>query len=455
MSLGWSTRRRGLSASVAVLVTGLASLSLATSSVTPAAANASRLARATPTIRMQPLVRRVERGRQSGQSLFTCQDPGSVPACYGPDQIRTAYQVQPLIDHGVTGRGRTIVVVIAYSPTGLSDDVHTFDAAWGLTDPSLSIVAPFGATWDPTNAEQVGWSGEADLDIQWAHVIAPDAKIVVVEGKSSSDADLLAATQYAVDHDLGDVVSHSFGDAEHCLPAALLRKQHAVFDAATRKHITLVAAAGDNGSAQPTCDYTSFAKDVLSPASDPNVLAVGGTRLVADPTSGGYGSETVWNESSTIEAAGGGGFSSAFARPSYQNGAVPGARRGLPDVSYDGAVDGGVLVYWGLGGGWFEVGGTSAGTPQWAGLVALASQVAHHSIGFVNPRLYAVGRSRASGAAFHDITVGDNTYTYLASDGSSVTIPGYPAAKGWDPATGWGSPRAAVVVPLMAAGSKS
>ena len=184
-----------------------------------------------------------------------------------------------------------------------------------------------------------------------------------------------------------------------------------------------------------------------SGVSDPLVFGVGGTQLVTD-TSGDYQSESVWDEPG-FNAAGGGGFSSVYSAPSYQT-PLDLSSRGVPDVAYDAAHGSGVLFVWSSSGQGadlvFTSGGTTAGVAQWAGLVALADERAGHPLGSINPALYAIAADPVIYAQdFHDITAGDNTY-----HGTSQTVPGYPAAPGWDPASGLGSPRADALVPQLA-----
>src|SRR5580765_5222184 len=113
--------------------------------------------------------------------------------------MRAAYQVQPLLDAGYTGAGRTIVIIDAYGSSTITSDTAVFNALWGLPAADLTVYKPFGV--DPTSpANASGWSGETTLDVQWAHAIAPGAKIALVIAKSNDDADILDATQYAVDN---------------------------------------------------------------------------------------------------------------------------------------------------------------------------------------------------------------------------------------------------------------
>jgi subtilase family serine protease len=378
---------------------------------------------------------------------FSCQL--TTPAgCYGPAQVRAAYGVDKLAAHGLTGAGRSIVIVDAFQSPTIAQDLATFDAAFELADPTLQIVAPDGLTpFDPNDGNMVGWSAEITLDVEWAHAIAPAAKIVLVLARSNQDEDILSATRFAVDHNLGDVISQSFGEAEQCVDPTLLNREHALFARATAKGITLLASSGDQGAALPTCDGTSFFKAASSPATDPFVTAVGGTILDANGLTGAYNSEVVWNEPD-FASAGGGGFSVKYRTPIYQAlQRLP--SRGVPDIAYNAAIIGGVLVVWsssGLGQNLvFSFGGTSAGSPQWAGLTALTDQAAHGRAGFLNPRLYLLAATPAYNRLFHDVTVGDNTYH------GDIEITGFTARRGWDAASGLGSPKADALVPVLAA----
>jgi subtilase family serine protease len=410
-----------------------------------------KVARKTPAIGAHPHYRVAGRVTDSADPVFSCQKPAPGDLqCYGPKQIRAAYGVDKLAAHGLTGRGRTIVVVDAFASPTLRSDLAAFDKLFNLPDPVLRVVAPDGKTpFDPKDDNQVGWAGEITLDVEWSHAIAPKAKIVLVLAKTNDDADILSATRFAVDHNLGDVISQSFGEAEQCMDPTLLAAQHKLFAKAVAKRMTLLASSGDDGAAQPTCDNTSFFKAASTPASDPNVTGVGGTMLSANGLTGAYKSEQVWNEP-TFESGGGGGLSVVYGAPGYQR-AQHLRTRGVPDVSYNAAIDGGVLVVWGDGSldpadqAVYIFGGTSSGSPQWAGLVALSAQLRHHRLGEINRALYALALApRIYNTQFHDITVGNNTFH------GPVTVPGFPARKGWDAASGLGSPKANAIVPALA-----
>jgi subtilase family serine protease len=205
----------------------------------------------------------------------------------------------------------------------------------------------------------------------------------------------------------------------------------------------VIASSGDNGALSDD-DFGKPVKEVSLPASDPLVLAVGGTTLTANPSTGTYISETAWNQGS--EAAGG-GFSHLYARPAYQDG-VPGISkmRDVPDVAGDAGEPGGTPIVAAVGSKtWIlAASGTSGSAPLWGGLIALADQYAHHDLGFVNPLIYRIARSSSYSQAFHDITTGNNSVT-----AGQAIVTGYQAGPGWDPVTGWGSPNGQVLIPLL------
>ena len=423
-----------------------------------------------------------------GYGLFSCQVGGSVGQCYDPYQMRHAYGIDKLIAAGYTGKGETIIIVDSYQSPNIVAQLNYFDSFYGL--PSLNglggafdktlgtfkQIAPGGLTpFDATDGNMIGWAEEISLDVLWAHAIAPGANIVLDLAKSNDDADILAATKYAVDHRLGDVISQSFGEAESCVDPKILTQEHQLFAKATLQGITLFASSGDEGAAQATCDGNSWIKSASSPASDPLVTGVGGTELVAadyclaslgcdpaaNPEAGTWLSETAWNEGppygdfqdefdSTL--ATGGGFSTIYREPSYQRSAIrAGKQRGVPDIAYSGAVMHGVLTYLDIPGipvGTYRFGGTSAGSPQWAAILAIADQKARHDLGFINSALYEIGSSsKAYAASLHDIRSGNNSasecvvYDANGLCTSQVSIAGYKAGKGWDAPTGLGTPK--------------
>jgi subtilase family serine protease len=411
------------------------------------------------------------RARATPGLPLPCQEPGASTPCYSPAQIQTAYAAAPLLKAGDNGAGQTVVIVDDSQDPSLGPDLHVFDQAFGLPDPQLSISS-VGCSLEPSWSCQPGAPGVANpgisleitIDVEWAHALAPGATIHLLEvnDDSATTAEQIleyyqAAAGYAITNRLGQVVSLSVGFAEACSTAAFIAFEHAIFLQAQKSNITVVAAAGDEGTAQFTCDATSFfpTPAVATPASDPLVLAVGGTHLKAS-ANGTYQGESAWTQVSVANnnGAGGGGFSQLYPKPGYQLG-VTGAMRGIPDVSINGDNNSGYIVECSYCNGgvrvFFSLGGTSISAPAWAGLVALADQLAHHPLGFINPALYQIARGPLYQAAFHDVTTGNNSYSFINAAGQPVTVPGYNATAGWDAATGLGTPDAQVLLPLLVA----
>lgn len=395
---------------------------------------------------------------------FPCQgrpiDGSKDIVCYDPSQMQQAYGVKPLLANGNDGTGRTIVIVDAYQNPYIASDLASFDELFDLPDPVFhNYVMPGTPAFDPDDANQVGWGGETTLDVLWAHAIAPGAKIALVSAKSNNDTDILDATQFAVDNDLGDVLSQSFGENENCVDPDLLAAEHRTFQQASRQGWTIFASSGDSGAAQFTCDNSGAVEVASSPATDPLVTGVGGTTLSAD-VDGNYQGETAWTEglfgitcNPPTDAAddvncSGGGFSDLYGKPSFQKSMVKGkVGRGVPDVSYNAGVNGGVLTVCSVCNDGepavFLFGGTSAGSPQWAGLAAIADQMAHHRLGDINPALYSIANSSSKyRSAFHDVTTGNNDVPEIGA--------GFDARRGWDAVTGLGTPNAQKLLPLLA-----
>jgi subtilase family serine protease len=383
--------------------------------------------------------------------------------CYTPAELRTAYDVTPLLDAGIGGRGRTVVLAeaaVPTSPSGAATDIRrdlaAFDARSGLPGARVqAITALSGPVPQPWLA-----SGEEVLDTEVVHAIAPQAQIkeLLLTPPAKPGRGTLAryrdAIRYTAGHQLGDVLSISSSTGEHCFTPAQVMALHAAAELAAAHRVTVVGSSGDFGAAGKPCPAGSQApvKEVGLPASDPLVTSVGGTRLDARLPGGRYGGETVWNTPPIPgllphSMASGGGFSTLFAVPGYQRG-VPGigGRRGVPDVASDADPAAGVAVVTVHGGhpAVNSADGTSAGAPLWAGLAALADQLAGRRLGFLNPGLYRIGAGPLGRIAFHDVTAGNNSVTFPPRQ-----ITGYQAGPGWDPVTGWGSPNAAVLLPLL------
>lgn len=409
--------------------------------------------------------------------VFSCQVIGLTNSnCLDPYEMRHAYQVDSLIAEGYNGSGETIVIVDAFQHPNLVAQMATFDSFYGLPAVQLTQIAPDGLTpFNKNNGNMVGWAEEISLDVEWAHAMAPGAKIVLVLAKSDNDVDIVSALRYAVNNNLGNVISMSFGENESCLGPKLTTAFHDVFAAATEKNITLFASSADQGAALNTCDGNSWVRAVSSPASDPLVTGVGGTELTvakyclpargcnpaSNPVAGTWESEKAWNEGLPYgdygnifgygTLSGGGGFSVVYDEPAFQQGVLHGVKqRAVPDISYNAALEHGVLTYLSIPGipnGFYLFGGTSAGAPQWAAITAIADQRAGTSLGFLNTAIYHVVQAhQAYAQSLHDITVGTNSSLQFDVLNNPVNIPGFNAGIGWDAATGAGTPMAPGIV---------
>ncbi len=321
-------------------------------------------------------------------------------AVYSPAQIRHAYGFDKV---NFTGAGQTIAIVDAYDDPTVVADLHKFDQQWGLADPKLTVAKMTSNGVGPK--ADSGWAMEIALDVEWAHAIAPGANILLVEAVNSSLSSLLGAVDYVRNQAGVSVVSMSWGAGEFSSEG-----YYDSYFTTPKGHagVTFVASSGDSGAPSSW------------PSISGNVLAVGGTTLTL--TSGNYGSEAGWSGS-------GGGYSPYLSEPGYQRGFQNTGHRSNPDVGYDADPRSGFYVN--QGGSWYAVGGTSAGAPQWAGLIAIANQGrAQAGLGTLGssllPAMYSL-----SNADFHDVTTGSN---------------GYRAGVGYDAVTGRGSPIANLVV---------
>lgn len=361
-------------------------------------------------------------------------------ACYTPAEIRKAYN----IPDSATGAGQTIVIVDAYGSPTIQSDLQLFDAVFGLPDPTLNIYYPTGRNIDTKGHKDIAanWAGETSLDVEWAHAIAPDATIDLVIASNAGGNVLNVAQRYAIQNHLGNVMSLSFGAPENAIKGGgnntQMAQAHANYVAAQAAGMTVFSSSGDNGATDGTSSVTAN-----YPASDPLVTAVGGTNLLFADDSGTYGSESVWNDADnclfgcTAGAFGatGGAPSVIFSAPAYQSALSHNSARTTCDVAYNASVYTGVLTV--QQGNIFFTGGTSSGSPQWAAITADADQAAGHSLGFLNPTLYAIGANPSEYAAdFHDVTSGDNGFAG----------PGFSAGVGYDIPTGLGTPNVANLI---------
>jgi subtilase family serine protease len=386
---------------------------------------------------------------------------GVTPAPGGgltPAQIQTAYHLGPLLQAGIDGRGQTIVIVDPFGSPTVSRDLAVFDTQFGLpAPPSLRVIQPAGPVprYRPTGG-RVGAATETTLDVEWAHVMAPGASILLVEtpvaeieGRSGFPQ-IVKAEEYVIRHHLGGVISQSLSATEATFQStAVLTQLREAYQLAAEPayRVTVLAATGDTGAAGLTYDTRSVfsTPQVGWPASDPLVTAIGGTQLDLAPDGTRLGPDVAWPGS-------GGGRSTVFARPPYQNGVVGvvGRARGIPDISMDASCKSSVAVYGSFTAGppvWARECGTSLATPLFAGIVALAGQEAGHTLGAINPALYRMAASHDPGIV--DVREGNNTFRSTGG-GTTQVVPGFPALPGYDLVTGLGTVDAALFVPELA-----
>jgi subtilase family serine protease len=338
---------------------------------------------------------------------------GKKPTGYTPQQMRHAYGVDQIANQGA---GQIIGIVDAYDYASVESDLAVFTTQFSLpactkANGCLTVVYATG-TKPPPNK---GWSGETSLDVQWAHAIAPQAKILLVEAPDGKVRSLLEAVPVAVQNG-ATTVNMSWGTNNE--PPNEQQMDPLYFN---NSSVTYINASGDSG-------INLFGY----PGASSRVVGAGGTRLELD-SNGNILSEIGWSGS-------GGGESVYFAEPAYQLGAQSSGKRGVPDVAYNGAAVTGVPVYDSEAGDWGQVGGTSAASPQWCAIVAIANSLrAGMGKGAIGTNFLDV--VYANPAAFHDITQGSNGKCGAECD----------AGPGYDFVTGLGSPMAPQVVDALVA----
>ena len=335
---------------------------------------------------------------------------------YSPAELRGAYGFNNITSNGT---GQTIAVVVAYhvfdeTAAGaphktLQNDLDTFSTTFGLPKTNI-ILDPLSSTAATTDtATLVHWTNEAAMDIEYAHAMAPGAKIELVEAYSQDQISENSAAYTAAQIPGVSVVSMSFGQSDS--------SSDTLYDSdfvtpLGHTPVAFIAAAGDTSGV------------VTYPSASPHVLAVGGTELGASAGTGAYGLEIAWDSS-------GGGVSQYEAAPSFQTSFSGSTHRTTPDVAFDADPATGAKVYCSVMGGWTTGAGTSLGTPCWAGLIADADQaraaIGNPALGNVVQDIYALPASD-----FHDIV-------------SGVTA-GQVATTGYDKITGRGTPIANLTI---------
>jgi subtilase family serine protease len=370
-------------------------------------------------------------------------------SCYDPTEIREAYNIPSTLN----GAGQTIIIVDAYGDPTIQSDLAAFDGLFGLPAPPSFTIYSGSATQTAGVHGAANWALETALDVEWAHAVAPAANIVLVEAPSSSGNAINSAEKNVIPNYPGAIVSQSFGLQESAIQGGANNTQveqaHKNYAQFAALGDTLIASAGDFGA-----DNATGVNSPQYPASDPLTTSIGGTQgnpyplglcpsaTAADAAADicSYGGEQTWNEPD-FGAATGGAPSLFWSAPSYQQGLTGVSTRAVPDVAYNAAINGGVLVA--QGGSFWLVGGTSCGSPQWAGIMALTNQARAQAgkagIGLPNAALYAIYKSKRYKTDFHDITVGNNTL-------AGAPLAGFNAGKGYDLTTGIGTPNVANLI---------
>ncbi|WP_201369542.1 S53 family peptidase [Ktedonobacter robiniae] len=397
------------------------------------------------------------------QVITTCPaELANYQGCHTPYTLRQAYDIESLTKQGFTGKGQTVVVIVSFGSPTLQKDLDAFSRQFGLPQSRVQILSPLGTVpFNTQDSDMVGWATETTLDVQLIHAMAPEANIVVMTSPVSETQgvqglpEFKQLEEYAVNHHLGQIFSQSWAASEATLAdqaGQQLIKSYADFYKQTtlQDHWTIFVGTGDQG-ATDFADLNSTklvnARNVTFPADVPWVTAVGGTTLAS---SQGATIEHAWSGS-------GGGFSKFFAQPDYQK-ALPssvqaqsGGQRGLPDVSANADPSTGMSFYY--NGNWSLTGGTSASTPTWAGLMAIANQLAGHPLGFINPTLYSLAQGAGEQQNFHDVTIGYNN-NQSTKGGETVNVKGFQAVPGWDAVTGLGTPKGSSLLRNLAAATK-
>ncbi len=349
---------------------------------------------------------------------------------YTSTQLAGYYGLSQLFAQGRTGIGQTIAIVEFEQFS--SADVAAFQACYGLSNPVRTVVV------DGTPSGSTSGSGEAALDIEMAVANAPSSSIVVYEAPNeTSDGTALDIYNRIATDDVAQVVTTSWGECEQDnIPDSAAAAENAVFERMAAQGQTMVAASGDEGSEDcysPSSNQGATGLAVDDPGSQPEVLSVGGTSLL----NGAVATQSVWNncegtplgdcQQNGGNGATGGGYSSVWAKPTWQPSGPTG--RVVPDLSSSADPAHGVAFYFARNGGWSSIGGTSVVSPEIGAFVADVNQGCASTVGLVAPTLYAADNA----ANFTDVTTGNNDFTGM-NNGT------YPATAGYDPATGLGTP---------------
>lgn len=410
--------------------------------------------------------------RTAAPTIAECEAEFAI-ACYDPSEIEKAYNLPELYAQGDEGQGQTIAIVDSFGSPTAEKDLTRFDKIFKLpAPPSFQVIQPAGAVrpFEKDNVEMAGWAFETDLDIEYSHVIAPKANILLVETPEEETEgvkgfpQIVTAENYVIANHLAEVISQSFSASETSFPdAGAILGLRSAYEAAAVNGVTVTDAAGDEGTAGVNAkEEFVHHRAAAWPSTDPLVTSIGGTQLHLNEAGERTAPDSVWNDIDVgIDAAGGGGPSKVFELPAFQKlvNTHSGNHRATPDISMSAAVNGGVLV---LTGYKTEVpgepapntisivGGTSEATPLFSGIVALADQIAGHPLGDINQRLYELESDPEGGIV--DVTEGENNHIVEEEGIPPFEVPGYKAKKGYDMASGLGTVNGYVFTHALAEG---
>ncbi len=364
--------------------------------------------------------------------------PNLPPCGYQPSEVRSVYNMQPLYDQGLDGTGETIVIVDAYGSPTIQQDAAAFSAIYNLPPPDLTIVKAPGLQ----NSPQTGtWPDEVTLDVEWAHAMAPGAKIALVVATARSSLD--EAINLAVVHHLGNTISNSWSTREGFGNPAQLGRVERILQMAAAQGIDVNFSSGDNGDEEAAVGF----KTVDYPGSSPNATSIGGTSVAMDADSNLL-FETGWgNDQTRIAQIGGapadpplhlgfvfgagGGTSLTFAKPAFQS-SLPGSARLVPDIGMlaDPFTGVEIIITDPASGGLTVgvIGGTSLACPLFSGVMAIAAQKAGHGLGQAAPLVYGAGGVR-------DIVPPDPTNNVMGSITDASGTTNYAPDDLADPAT--------------------
>jgi subtilase family serine protease len=376
----------------------------------------------------------------------------------GPQDVFD-YGLGALWKKGIDGTGTSVAVVEGWDDPQIDDVVKAFDQKYGLPDPVIQTVYPTGGghlpAVCPPGMVALGsygscdaWAGELELDVLSAHLVAPYAKIVIAAAPADSEItddaasqvappEMMQAVEYLARNHLADAISISDGTGEstysHGNPEILAQSPALLTAAAAGIPVTV--STGDCGVVQnlavasSQCGNTTRTPATATWDDSPWVTAVGGSVPNFSAAGQRVGPDPLWHSGIFSEGA---GYSSVFARPSYQDGVTTAAMRSVPDITMDGQQ------------------GTSEATPLFAGILALAAQLNHGSVGPIGKLLYGELGPRGTRAGIADVVAGDNSFS-----SGGTTVAGFTAGPGFDVASGWGTIDAAKFVPALVAAARA